>query len=424
MIRQLEKFEEKANEMDARDPLKEYRARFALPKDPSVIYFCNNSLGLPAKTASYMMQERLNQWEELGVEGWFHNKSNWYRSFDQPLREPLSHLLGANTEEVAVMNSLTVNLHLLLVSFYQPTEERFKILIEGPAFPSDLYAVKSHIRFHGLDPEKALIILEPRPGECILKQVDIEQCIANEGPSIALVFLNNVNFLTGQLLDIESIARIAKRQGCMMGCDIAHAAGNIPLELHAWGVDFAVGCSYKYLCSGPGGPGIAYVHASHHDKVLPRFSGWWGNDPKTRFQMQLQPDFIPFGGASSWEVSTPSILAMAPLIASLAVFKEAGIAPMRKKSELQTAFLFELLDLLPSGSFEIITPRNPKERGSQISLLIHRNAEGYLERIEKMRMICDFRPPNIIRVTLSPLYNTFYEIYQFASKFAEIVLQA
>lgn len=421
MIPQLEKYRDKALHLDREDSLKDFRKRFALPKDPETIYFCNNSLGLPAVAASSRMQEQLQNWSELGVEGWFEGKSNWYRSFDAPLKEPLSQLLGAKYDEVVVMNSLTVNLHLLLVSFYQPTKSRYKVLIEGPTFPSDMYAIKSHIRNHGLNPDEALIHLQPRAGEHLLRQEDIERVISEEGESLALVFLSSVNFLTGQVLPMESITRLAKRHGCIVGFDIAHAAGNIPLHLHEWGVDFAVGCSYKYLCSGPGGPGIAYVHASHHHRELPRFSGWWGNDPATRFQMQLQEEFIPFGGAYSWQVSTPSILAMTPLVASLEVFAEAGIERLRKKSELQTAFLLELLDLALTEDVEVITPRNPDFRGGQLSLLIHHKSEECLRNLERKRVICDFRPPNIIRVTPSPLYNTFEEIYRFACRFLEVL---
>lgn len=417
MINLLEKYQAKATQLDIQDPLKQFRRRFALPKDPNAIYLCNNSLGLPASTTFTRMQEQLQRWSELGAEGWFEGKSNWYGSFDAPLKHPLSHLLGAKYDEVHVMNSLTVNLHLLLVSFYQPSNNRFKILIEGPTFPSDLYAIKSHIRYHGLNPDEALIILEPRLGEHLLSLEDIEQVLSEEGESISLVFLSSVNFLTGQVLEMQSITRLAKSRGCLVGYDIAHAAGNIPLQLHEWGVDFAVGCSYKYLCSGPGGPGIAYVHTSHHDRQLPRFSGWWGNDPKTRFQMQLQAEFIPYGGAYSWQVSTPSILAMTPLVASLEVFEEAGIDNLRKKSELQTAFLLELLELAPSSFFEIITPKLPKLRGCQLSLLIHKNSGECLQNLENRGVICDFRPPNIIRVTPSPLYNTFDEIYKFAGRF-------
>lgn len=417
MNSQFKRFQAKAAQLDSQDPLKTFRSRFALPKDPQTIYLCNNSLGLPAVSAKAKMQEQMERWEELGVEGWFKGKTNWYKSYDILLRNPLAHILGAEFDEVIVMNSLTVNLHLLLVSFYQPKPARFKILIEDPIFPSDLYAIKSHIEHHGLNPDEALITVKPRVGEYLLRNEDILQVIEEQGESIALVFLSSVNFLTGQVIDMESITKLAKNKGCVVGYDIAHAAGNIPLHLHAWGVDFAVGCSYKYLCSGPGGPGIAFVHSAHHDKQLPRFSGWWGNDPHTRFQMQLQPDFVPYGGAYSWQVSTPCILAMTPLVASLEIFEEAGMDRLRKKSELQTAFLLELLELVPSTSFEIITPKDPQQRGSQLSLLIHQNCEQRLQDLEMKGLICDFRPPNVIRVTPSPLYTTFAEIYQFAYRF-------
>lgn len=410
-------YQEKGKALDDLDPLKWARDCFAVPEE--TLYLCNNSLGLPTRQAKPAMDAQLDRWAGLGVEGWFQGKEAWYTSFDEPLRKPLSDLLGAKYEEVIVMNSLTVNLHLLLVSFYQPTEARYKILIEAPSFPSDLYAIKSQIQFHGLDPEETLIVLEPRQGEFCLRGSDIDETIAKEGKSIALVFLSCVNFLTGQLLDIKRVTEQARKEGCLVGYDLAHAAGNIPLALHDLEVDFAVGCSYKYLCSGPGGPGIAYVHSKHHAKDLPRFSGWWGNDPRTRFQMQLEPEFVPYGGAYSWQLSTPSLFAMVPLATSLQIFARAGIHEMRKKSELQTAFLLELLDRIPSKEFEVITPRNPLERGCQISLLIKDQGEKVLHHLQKRGVICDFRPPNVIRVTPSPLYNNFNEIYQFAHHFTE-----
>ena len=420
MNKHLDQEEQTALELDRQDPLSHFREQFTLP--PDTIYFCNNSLGLPPKATFKAMQEQLQRWSELGVEGWFQGKGNWYTSFDLAFGKTLSQILGAHSEEVVVMNSLTVNLHLLLVSFYQPSENRFKILMESPLFPSDLYAIKSHIRYHGLDPDQVLIIVEPRPGEHLLRQEDIEEVISQKGDEIALVFISSVNFLTGQVLDIEAISKLAKAQGCIVGVDIAHAAGNIPLKLHQWRVDFAVGCSYKYLCSGPGGPGIAYVHAYHHKTILPRFSGWWGNDPSKRFQMQLS-EFVPAEAVHSWQVSTPSILSMTPLLTSMELFNEAGMLNLRKKSEMQTAFLIKLLEKIPH-SFEIITPKNPEQRGSQLSLLILHQSERCLQNLADRRVICDFRPPNIIRVTPSPFYNTFYEIYQFACRFTEALVHS
>ena len=327
----------------------------------------------------------MDQWKEHGAHGWFHEESDWYRAFDEPLRSSLAKVLGAENNEVAIMNSLTVNLHLLMVSFYQPTEVRYKILIDTPAFPSDLYAVKSHIRRHGFDPETALVQVCPRVGAHVLCQEDVEEAIEKEGDSIALVFINIVNFLNGSVLDMKRISALCKRKGCIVGCDLAHAAGNIPLSLHEDGIDFAVGCSYKYLCSGPGAPGIAFVHAAHHDKELPRYSGWWGNDPARRFDMHLQPEFIPHPGASSWQVSTPCILGLASFGASLSLFKEAGIENLRKKSHAQTAFLLELLEEIPSDHFSIVTPQDPHRRGAQISLLIHKDAKNVSKRSERKR---------------------------------------
>jgi kynureninase len=418
----LKNYRSKAEQLDAEDPLHKYRSYFSLPKEAQAIYLCNNSLGLPAASAMNKMTEQIQNWSEFGAEGWFKDKSNWYKSFDVPLTKSLSKLLGAKYDEVIVMNSLTVNLHLLMVSFYQPTDVRYKILIDGPTFPSDLYAIKSHLLNHGLNPETDLIIAEPRAAEHLLREEDIKSIIENEGDSIALVFFSSVNFLTGQVHDMERITKLAKNKGCTVGYDLAHAAGNISLKLHEWGVDFAVGCSYKYLCSGPGGPGIAFVHEMHHEKNLPRFSGWWGNDPSTRFQMQLQDEFIPYGGAYSWQVSTPSILSMIPLIAAFEVFEEVGMDDFRKKSILQTAFLLDMLMVTESHSenlFEVITPMDPTQRGCQISLLIHQDCKECLERLEKKGVICDFRPPNVIRVTPSPFYNTFQDIYEFACRFHE-----
>ena len=332
---------EKALKLDSEDVLKRFRSRFKLPKDK--IYLCSHSLGLPPLAAFENIEQEMEKWSTFGAAGWF---EGWYTS-EMKMRKSLGHLLGAYEEEVTVMNSLTINLHLLLTSFYQPTSHRFKILTDGPSFPSDLYALKSH----------STEIIQGDSEE------ELETILLKEGDTIALVFINGVNFLTGKLFDIKKMAAIAKSRGCFFGCDLAHSAGNIPLNLHEWDVDFAVGCSYKYLCSGPGSPGIAFVHKKHHNQPHSRLSGWWGNDPGKRFQMHLQPDFIPFGGASSWQVSTPSILGQAPLEASLSIFEEAGIGNIREKSKKQTAFLLELCPQL-----SLITPLDPHHRGAMLSL--------------------------------------------------------
>lgn len=417
-------FEKQVRQLDSEDPLKSFRSHFALPKASSGnprIYFCNNSLGLPASKGFEMLNERMQQWSQYGAEGWFHADSNWYGSVEGPLRSNLAVLLGASANEVAVMNSLTVNLHLMMASFYRPTKKRFKIVIDAPTFPSDLYAVKSQICFHGLDPEKALLILEPRNGEHQLRLEDIEDVLEREGESIALFLCGCVNFLTGQVYPMEHVAALARRKGCVVGFDVAHAAGNVPLKLHDWDVDFAIGCSYKYLCSGPGGPGFAFVHERHHGQDLPRLCGWWGNDPSTRFRMQLQPEFIPYTGAQGWQLSTPSILAMTPLVASLEVINQAHIHRMRAKSILQTSFLLALLEAMDLQGVEIITPKEVDGRGCQVSLLFPHGAEKMLKALDDAGVTCDFRAPNVIRVTPSPLYNTFYEIYDFARRFQSLI---
>jgi kynureninase len=406
----------KAQQLDDEDPLQEFKSRYQLPLNK--IYLCNNSLGLPVKSSFALMQKQMQKWSELGAHGWFEGEDNWFHSLDKSLRERLSDLIGAKHDEIAIMNSLTVNLHLLLVSFYQPTTSRFKIMIDAPTFPSDLYAIKSHLINHGLDPETSLLIVEPRQNEVLIRQEDIEQMLAQEGESVAIVFFSSVNYLTGQAFDMKRLTSLAHQQGCLVGWDLAHAAGNIPLHLHEQEIDFAVGCTYKYLCSGPGGPGFAYIHSVHHHKTLPRLSGWWGNNPATRFQMDKQKEFVPYGGANSWQVSTPSILALSPLIASLEVMSEVGMLNFRKKSELQTAYLLELLATI-KGDFSIITPLHPEERGCQVSIKMHQDAVVYLARLSEKSVICDFRPPDIIRITPSPLYNSFNEIYQFILRFSE-----
>lgn len=401
---------EKAMALDSVDPLRAFRHHFSLPDDK--VYLCSNSLGLPAKNSFVYMEHHMKKWANQGAHGWFDGDDAWYHSLNKNMSQNLSEILGASDDEVVVMNSLTINLHLLFTSFYRPTNSRFKIIIGEPAFPSDLYAIKSHIKLHGFDPEQALILLKPREHESILRYDDIQEVIKNEGQQTALVYLSAANYLTGQVLDIKSLACIAHQQGCLFGVDMAHAAGNIPLNLHDAQVDFAVGCSYKYLCGGPGGCGIAFVHSSHHEKNLFRLTGWWGNDPDTRFQMNKLKEFIPFGGAASWQVSTPSVLGFQPLLASLTLFSEAGIANLRKKSLLQTEFLLELLTEF-DGDYDIVTPLSAAERGNQISFKLSQPVQAFSQLLYDNGFICDFRPPQILRVAPSPLYNSFADIYHF-----------
>ncbi len=406
-----------ARQLDAADPLRGWRDSFLLPQRPdgrTAVYFCGHSLGLQPKTVRDLLDEELDAWARLGVDAHFGGPTPWY-GYHEIFRETGARLVGARPGEVVMMNSLTVNLHLMMVTFYRPAGRRCKIVVDEPAFPSDLYAVQSQIRLHGLDPAETLLPLRPRPGEHCLRTEDIVGVIEERGPEIALVLLNGVNFFTGQALDLPAITAAAQRQGCRVGFDLAHAAGNLVLQLHDWNVDFAVWCSYKYLNSGPGAVAGCFVHETHgRDLARPRLAGWWGNDPATRFRMHLQPEFIPHPGAHGWQISNPPILAMVPLRASLAIFDQVGMPALRTKSERLTGYLQFLLDQLPPGRFEVITPRDPARRGCMLSILIHERPRELLQALEREGVVCDFREPNVIRVAPVPLYNTYGEVWAFA----------
>ena len=317
------------------------------------------------------------------------------------------------------MNSLTVNLHLMMATFYRPTKSRFKILMEDPAFPSDTYAIKTQIVHHGLNAKDALILARPRKAELTVKTEDVLELIERHAHELAVVLIGGVNFFTGQLFDIPTITEAAQKHGITMGVDLAHAIGNVPLSLHDWNVDFAVWCSYKYLNAGPGAVAGAFVHERHATNThLPRLAGWFGNDPNTRFRMHLEPEFIPVPSADGWQVSNPPILAMAPLRASLAIFDEAGgMEPLRKKSIKLTSYLQFLLESEPNGHskhrYTAITPRSGSERGCQLSILAHQHPKELFNKLESSGVICDFREPNVIRVAPTPLYNTFHEVWRF-----------
>jgi kynureninase len=314
------------------------------------------------------------------------------------------------------MNSLTVNLHVMLATFYRPNKSRYKILAEYPAFPSDTYALKSQIAHHGFDPDDALVIAKARPGEQLIRHEDIEELIEEHGDEIAVVMIGALNFFTGQRFDLARITAAAQRHSCLVGFDLAHAIGNVPLQLHEWNVDFAVWCSYKYLNAGPGATAGVFVHERHATNTsLPRFAGWFGNDPHTRFRMHLEPNFIPVPSADAWQVSNPSIFAMAPLRASLDLFEEAGgMQPLRKKSLKLTGYLEFLLEQLGSEKFTVITPRDAEERGCQLSILAHGDPKQLFARLQAGNVRCDFREPNVIRVAPAPLFNTFHEVWRFA----------
>lgn len=404
-----------AVEMDSKDPVSKYRERFYIPKQRNgedCIYFCGHSLGLQPKSVRSYIEQILKDWGTLGVEGWFHVKNPWM-IYDQFLIEQTAKLIGAKPIEVVVMNSLTVNLHLMMVPFYKPTPSRNKILIEYHAFSSDQYAVKSQIQFHGFEPKMSLIEIHPREREDTIRTEDIESLIEKEGDSIALIMLGGVNYYTGQAFDMERITGIGHSKGCLVGFDLAHAAGNILLKLHDWDVDFAVWCSYKYLNSGPGSIASCFIHEKHsNNSELPRFVGWWGHNKETRFLMG--PNFEPIEGAEGWQLSTPPILQMAALRASMEIFDEVGMERLKAKSDLLTGYLEFLIDEIKSESISIITPRDIKRRGCQLSICIQGNGKVLHNKLTSRGVICDWREPDVIRVAPVPLYNTFMDVYKFS----------
>jgi len=414
--------EDFAKQLDAGDALRAFRERFHLPLGKNgkpLIYFAGNSLGLMPKSAKQIVEQELHDWATLGVAAHLEGKTPWY-SYHETLREPTARLVGAKPNEVICMNSLTVNLHLMMVTFYRPTKSRFKILMEDPAFPSDTYAIKTQIVHHGLSPKEVLILASPRKGELTVQTEDVLDLMEKHAAELAVVLIGGVNFFTGQLFDIPTITAAAQKHGITVGVDLAHSIGNVPLLLHDWNVDFAVWCSYKYLNAGPGAVAGAFVHRRHATNTdLPRLAGWFGNDPNTRFRMHLEPEFIPVPSADGWQISNPPILAMAPLRASLAIFDEAGgMEQLREKSIRLTSYLQFLLESDPNGRsekrFTVITPRKENERGCQLSILVHEHGKEVFGKLEAAGVTCDFREPNVIRVAPTPLYNTFHEVWRFA----------
>ncbi|WP_287583099.1 kynureninase [Candidatus Borrarchaeum sp.] len=403
-----------AKELDLMDPLAKFRAMFHYPN--SIIYFCGNSLGLQPKTARTEIDRILKTWEEIGVEGWFHGSKNWF-SYSDDLVNSLARIIGAHPEEVSIMNSLTVNLHLLLVSFYRPTSDRHRILIEEHAFPSDQYALKSQIRFHGYDVNDSLLEVKARAGEHTLRTEDIIEAIDE---SIALVLFSGINYLTGQAFDMEAITKAAHAKGAAVGFDLAHAVGNIPLELHDWNVDFAVWCNYKYLNAGPGGISACFIHKNNFEKDLPRFDGWWGGERETMFLME--PDINPALGASGWQISTHPVLLLASLKAALDVWdKLEDLSLFYKKRDLLTGYLEFLIKELGPENYEIITPSKANERGCQLSIRTLKNGKKLFNTLIDRGVTVDWREPDIIRVAPNPLYNTFEEVFLFAEILAEAV---
>lgn len=403
-----------ALKMDSEDSLKHFREKFYIPKKndgEEVLYFTGNSLGLQPKTTRSYIEQELKDWETLGVEGHFQAKNPWL-SYHELLTDSMAKIVGAKPIETVVMNSLTVNVHLLLVSFYRPTETRYKIVIEAGAFPSDQYAVKSQIKFHGWDVKDALIELKPRAGENILRTEDIIAMLEENADSIALVMLGGINYYTGQLFDMEKITAAGHEIGAVVGWDLAHAAGNVELKLHDWNADFAAWCTYKYLNSGPGGIGGAFIHERHSESFdLPRLAGWWGHDKATRFLMGDK--FVPIKGAEGWQLSNQPILLLASLRASLDIFEEAGMKNLRAKSVKLTNYLEFLLSEIHDGRISIITPLNENERGCQLSIRVKDSDKSLFKLLSTRGVVADWREPDAIRVAPVPLYNSFMDVWKF-----------
>lgn len=400
--------------LDKGDELAHFRQKFHLPKDNDgreMVYLCGNSLGLQPVTTKQYLEAELEDWKNLGVEGHTHARHPWmpYHEF---LTEKMAKVVGAMPSEVVVMNSLTVNLHLMMVSFYRPTRERFKILIEYSPFPSDIYAVKSQIEFHGFDPDEALIQLAPEPGTDIVSLDSYRSILEEQGDSIALVMIGGVNYYTGQLYPMREMTELAHKHGAFIGFDLAHAAGNVQTNLHDTGCDFAVWCSYKYLNSGPGSLSGCFVHERHHPFSGPRFAGWWGHDKESRFRMG--PDFVPITGAEGWQLSNPPILSMAAVLASLDIFEEAGMEKLTTKSKKLTAYTEYLIREIQSDAVELITPTDPAQRGCQLSIRVKGADKKLFEQLSRRGVIADWREPDVIRIAPVPLYNSFTDVFRFA----------
>lgn len=399
--------------VDQADPLKACRQEFELPRGPDgqpLIYLVGNSLGLMPRAVRGLIERELDDWSRLGVEAHHQARSPWLHYHEQ-FRESGARLVGASPGEVVMMNSLTVNLHLMMVSFYRPAGRRTRIVIEEHPFPSDIYAASSHLRTRGLDPADHLVTLRAEPGDTTIRTEAIEALLRDQGEEIALLMLGGVNYYTGQLFDLARITEAAHRAGVVVGFDLAHAAGNVVLALHDWNVDFAAWCSYKYLNAGPGAVAGCFVHERHgRDRSMPRYAGWWGNDPEIRFEMR--PEFVPRLGADGWQVSNPSVFAMAPLRASLDLFDRVGMEALRAKSESLTGYLEALLLDLPGSPIRILTPSSAAERGSQLSLLVPGRGRWLHDVLRSQGIVTDYREPDVVRMAPVPFYNTHHEVWR------------
>ena len=402
-----------AKAQDQKDPLANYREKFHIPKNTDGkewLYFTGNSLGLQPKQTKNHIQQELDDWAKLGVEGHFEAKNPWmpYHEF---LTETMAEIVGAKPIEVVIMNTLTTNLHLLMVSFYQPTNTKYKIIIESDAFPSDRYAVETQLQFHGYDPSESLIEWSPRDGETLLNIEDLESILKTQGNEIALLLIGGVNYYTGQYLNLKRIAELGHQKGCKVGIDLAHGVGNIQPKLHDTGVDFAAWCTYKYMNSGPGSLGGIFVHERYaHDTSLKRFAGWWSQNKETRFDMRQPLDITP--GAEGWQLSNPPILSMAAIKASLELFSEVGMQALRDKSIQLTGYLEYLILKLDNKNISIITPKDPEERGCQLSIQVKNANKSLHTKLTEAHVITDWRTPNVIRCAPVPFYNSFEDVYR------------
>lgn len=414
-----------AAELDRADPIAPFRQKFHLPQHDGrdEIYLCGNSLGLQPRDTARYVQEELEDWQRLGVKAHFDGRRPWM-PYHEIFTESTARLVGALPLEVVNMNSLTVNLHLMMTSFYRPTPQRHKIVIERGAFPSDRYAVDSQLKLHGLDPDESLIELMPEAGRAYMEESEIEALLQAEGDSIALLMLPGVQYYSGQAFDMARITRAGHKAGCVVAFDLAHAVGNLPLKLHDWGVDFAVWCNYKYMNAGPGAVAGCFVHERHaRDFGRPRLAGWWGHDKASRFRMG--PEFMPMAGAEGWQLSNPPVLGLAPLLASLQIFDEAGMDRLRAKSLALTGYLEYLLKEKLAEEVEILTPADPARRGCQLSLRLHagrRAARQVFEQLEAAGVTGDWREPDVIRVAPVPLYNSYADVYAFVDILAGLVV--
>ena len=413
---------EYAKDQDLHDPLAHYRKKFHIPKNSEGdewLYFTGNSLGLQPKETKNHIKQELDDWANLGVEGHFEAKNPWmpYHEF---LTETMAQIVGAKPIEVVIMNTLTTNLHLLMVSFYQPTKLKHKILIESDAFPSDRYAVETQLKFHGFDPSDSLIEWSPRNGETLLNIEDLESILESQGEEIALLLIGGVNYYTGQYLDLKKISQLGRRKGCKVGIDLAHGVGNIQPNLHESGVDFAAWCTYKYMNSGPGSLGGIFVHERYaNDQTLKRFAGWWSQNKATRFDMRQPLDITP--GAEGWQLSNPPILSMAAIKASLELFNEVGMNALIKKSRLLTGYLEYLILELNNKDISIITPTDPEQRGCQLSIQVKNANKSLHTKLTEAHVITDWRTPDVIRCTPVPFYNSFKDVFKMVEKLKNIL---